>query len=61
MVSSAFRRTAPAGADFVIVAISVGGTDAWERDIEIPPPARHLPVPIRWPRLEVEWVPVLGG
>jgi alpha-galactosidase len=37
--SSTDRRTALAGADFVIVAISVGGMDAWERDIEIP--GRH--------------------
>lgn len=37
--SSTDRRAALAGADFVIVAISVGGMDAWERDIEIP--GRH--------------------
>lgn len=30
------QRQALAGADFVIVAISVGGMAAWERDIEIP-------------------------
>ena len=30
------RRTALAGADFVIVAIAVGGIDAWEADLEVP-------------------------
>jgi alpha-galactosidase/6-phospho-beta-glucosidase family protein len=30
------RRRALDGADFVVAAISVGGMDAWERDIEIP-------------------------
>lgn len=33
------RRESLTGADFVITAISVGGFDAWEKDIEIP--ARH--------------------
>ena len=30
------QREALTGADFVIVAIAVGGNDAWEQDIEIP-------------------------
>jgi alpha-galactosidase len=30
------RRQAVTGADFVITAISVGGFDAWEKDLEIP-------------------------
>jgi alpha-galactosidase len=30
------QRESLVGADFVIVAISVGGMDAWEKDIEIP-------------------------
>jgi alpha-galactosidase len=34
--SSLDRRAALTGADFVIVAISVGGMPAWEQDIEIP-------------------------
>lgn len=34
--STTDRRAALAGAAFVITAISVGGFDAWERDIEIP-------------------------
>lgn len=33
------QRAALTGADFVIAAISVGGMDAWEKDIEIP--AQH--------------------
>lgn len=34
--STTDRRASLVGADFVIAAISVGGMDAWERDIEIP-------------------------
>lgn len=34
--STTDQRAALTGADFVIVAISVGGMDAWEADIEIP-------------------------
>ena len=34
--STSDRRESLAGADFVISAISVGGFDAWEKDIEIP-------------------------
>ncbi len=34
--STTDRRQALTGADFVIAAISVGGMDAWEKDIEIP-------------------------
>jgi len=34
--STTNRRGSLAGADFVISAISVGGFDAWEKDIEIP-------------------------
>jgi alpha-galactosidase len=34
--STTERRQALTGADFVIVAISAGGFDAWENDIEIP-------------------------
>ncbi len=34
--STTDRRQALTGADFVISAISVGGNDAWEKDIEIP-------------------------
>lgn len=34
--STTDRRAALKGADFVIAAISVGGMDAWEKDIEIP-------------------------
>jgi alpha-galactosidase len=37
--STTKRRESLVGADFVISAISVGGSDAWEKDIEIP--ARH--------------------
>lgn len=37
--STADQRQALTGADFVITAISAGGMDAWEKDIEIP--ARH--------------------
>jgi alpha-galactosidase len=43
--STTERRESLAGADFVISAISVGGSDAWETDIEIP--ARygvHMPI-----------------
>jgi alpha-galactosidase/6-phospho-beta-glucosidase family protein len=39
VVASSDRRTALMGADFVIIAISVGGMTAWASDIEIP--ARH--------------------
>ena len=34
--STTNQRESLAGADFVITAISVGGMDAWEKDIEIP-------------------------
>ena len=34
--STTDQRAALTGADFVVAAISVGGMDAWERDIEIP-------------------------
>jgi len=34
--STTDRRTSLVDADFVITAISVGGMDAWEKDIEIP-------------------------
>jgi len=34
--STTDRRESLVGADFVIAAISVGGFDAWEKDIEIP-------------------------
>ncbi len=34
--STTDRRKSLVGADFVIAAISVGGMDAWEKDIEIP-------------------------
>lgn len=34
--STTDRRASLAGADYVITAISVGGMDAWEKDIEIP-------------------------
>ncbi len=34
--STTDRRRSLVGADFVIAAISVGGMDAWEKDIEIP-------------------------
>ncbi len=34
--STTDRRESLAGADFVVSAISVGGMDAWEKDIEIP-------------------------
>jgi alpha-galactosidase len=34
--STTDRRQSLTGADFVIAAISVGGMDAWEQDIEIP-------------------------
>jgi alpha-galactosidase len=34
--STTDQRASLAGADFVITAISVGGMDAWERDVEIP-------------------------
>lgn len=34
--STTKQRESLAGADFVITAISVGGMDAWEKDIEIP-------------------------
>jgi alpha-galactosidase len=34
--STTDRRASLVGADFVIAAISVGGMDAWEKDIEIP-------------------------
>jgi alpha-galactosidase len=37
--STTSQRDALVGADHVITAISVGGMDAWEKDIEIP--ARH--------------------
>lgn len=37
--STTDQRAALDGADFVITAISVGGMDAWEKDIEIP--AKH--------------------
>jgi alpha-galactosidase len=37
--STTDRRESLVGADFVISAISVGGMDAWEKDIEIP--AKH--------------------
>jgi alpha-galactosidase/6-phospho-beta-glucosidase family protein len=39
VVATTDRRAALAGADFVIVAISVGGMAAWASDIEVP--ARH--------------------
>ncbi len=39
VVSTTSQREALAGADFVIVAISVGGMAAWASDIEVP--ARH--------------------
>ncbi len=39
VVATTKQQEALAGADFVIVAISVGGMAAWESDIEIP--ARH--------------------
>ncbi|HEY66523.1 MAG TPA: alpha-glucosidase/alpha-galactosidase, partial [Caldilineae bacterium] len=34
--STTNQRESLVGADFVITAISVGGMDAWEKDIEIP-------------------------
>ena len=34
--STTDRRASLTGADFIITAISVGGMDAWEKDIEIP-------------------------
>ena len=34
--STTHRRESLMGSDFVIVAISVGGYDAWEKDLEIP-------------------------
>ena len=34
--STTERRESLVGADFVISAISAGGSDAWEKDIEIP-------------------------
>ena len=39
IVSTGDQRESLDGADFVITAISVGGMDAWEKDIEIP--AKH--------------------
>jgi len=36
VTSTTDRRESLAGTDFVVAAISVGGMDAWEKDIEIP-------------------------